>query len=152
MMGIKAAAIDSINGLKSAQLSTGIAVSTLNEVLVSGGDAHMQENLRADEGAQYDQIIEINLTELEPHINGPFTPDNAHPLSTVRTFFLGPACSCGTPHRSTTRCQRYIGLQQRHLRKRIATVVEESCALNRMFLVTVEAHFAAMWLCMTHVV
>lgn len=39
------------------------------------------ENLRADEGAQYDQIIEINLSELEPQINGPFTPDLAHGLS-----------------------------------------------------------------------
>lgn len=29
----------------------------------------------------YDQIIEINLSELEPHINGPFTPDLAWPLS-----------------------------------------------------------------------
>jgi len=37
--------------------------------------------LRADEGCQYDQIIEINLSELEPHINGPFTPDLATPLS-----------------------------------------------------------------------
>lgn len=38
-------------------------------------------NLRADEGAKYDQLIEINLSELEPHINGPFTPDLATPLS-----------------------------------------------------------------------
>ncbi|KAK9762649.1 Aconitate hydratase mitochondrial [Basidiobolus ranarum] len=38
-------------------------------------------NLRADEGAKYDQVIEINLSELEPHINGPFTPDLATPLS-----------------------------------------------------------------------
>jgi len=37
--------------------------------------------LRADEGCHYDQIIEINLSELEPHINGPFTPDLATPLS-----------------------------------------------------------------------
>jgi len=37
--------------------------------------------LKADEGCQYDQIIEINLSELEPHINGPFTPDLATPLS-----------------------------------------------------------------------
>ncbi len=29
----------------------------------------------------YDQLIEINLNELEPHINGPFTPDLATPLS-----------------------------------------------------------------------
>ncbi|EGS19425.1 aconitate hydratase-like protein [Thermochaetoides thermophila DSM 1495] len=37
--------------------------------------------LRADEGAEYDQVIEINLDELEPHINGPFTPDLATPIS-----------------------------------------------------------------------
>jgi aconitate hydratase len=29
----------------------------------------------------FDQLIEINLSELEPHINGPFTPDRATPLS-----------------------------------------------------------------------
>ncbi len=29
----------------------------------------------------YDQVIEINLSELEPHVNGPFTPDKAWPLS-----------------------------------------------------------------------
>ncbi len=29
----------------------------------------------------YDKVIEINLSELEPHINGPFTPDLAWPLS-----------------------------------------------------------------------
>jgi len=40
-----------------------------------------QHNLRADEGAEYDQVIDINLSELEPHINGPFTPDLATPIS-----------------------------------------------------------------------
>ena len=29
----------------------------------------------------FDQVIEINLDELEPHVNGPFTPDLAWPLS-----------------------------------------------------------------------
>ncbi|MBN2172844.1 MAG: aconitate hydratase [Bacteroidales bacterium] len=29
----------------------------------------------------FDQLIEIDLSELEPHINGPFTPDLAHPVS-----------------------------------------------------------------------
>lgn len=37
--------------------------------------------LSADKGAQYDDIIEINLDKLEPHVNGPFTPDYAHPIS-----------------------------------------------------------------------
>ncbi|MFN8010807.1 MAG: aconitate hydratase [Holophagaceae bacterium] len=39
------------------------------------------ENLKADAGCEYDQVIEIDLSELEPHINGPFTPDLAWPLS-----------------------------------------------------------------------
>lgn len=29
----------------------------------------------------FDQVIEINLSDLEPHINGPFTPDKAWPIS-----------------------------------------------------------------------
>ncbi|MEX1241531.1 MAG: aconitate hydratase [Cyclobacteriaceae bacterium] len=29
----------------------------------------------------FDQVIEINLSELEPHVNGPFTPDRAIPIS-----------------------------------------------------------------------
>jgi aconitate hydratase len=28
------------------------------------------KELREDEGAEYDQVIEINLSELEPHVNG----------------------------------------------------------------------------------
>ncbi|WP_299577655.1 aconitate hydratase [uncultured Sunxiuqinia sp.] len=31
----------------------------------------------------FDQLIEINLDELEPHLNGPFTPDLATPISQV---------------------------------------------------------------------
>jgi aconitase A len=66
------------------------------EVLHSGqgliaGRAREQENLKADEGAEYDQLVEINLTELEPHINGPFTPDAAHPLSQVLLARVGHA-------------------------------------------------------------
>ena len=36
------------------------------------------DDLRADEGAQYDQLIEIDLDELRPMINGPHSPDRAH--------------------------------------------------------------------------
>jgi len=32
----------------------------------------------------FDQVIEINLNELEPHINGPFTPDLAWPISKMK--------------------------------------------------------------------
>lgn len=41
------------------------------------GDAEVYENPEK----YFDQVIEINLSELEPHINGPFTPDKAWPLS-----------------------------------------------------------------------
>src|SRR6266480_3778770 len=37
--------------------------------------------LKADSNVQYDQNIELNLSELEPHINGPFTPDLSTPIS-----------------------------------------------------------------------
>jgi len=32
----------------------------------------------------FDQVIEINLSELEPHLNGPFTPDLATPVSKMK--------------------------------------------------------------------
>lgn len=35
----------------------------------------------ANPAAYFDQLIEINLDELEPHVNGPFTPDLAWPIS-----------------------------------------------------------------------
>ncbi|CAN5246000.1 aconitate hydratase [soil metagenome] len=50
----------------------------------------IREHLRADEEVYanpeqyFDQLIEINLSELEPHINGPFTPDAAWPLSVFK--------------------------------------------------------------------
>lgn len=47
----------------------------------------VREHLRPDDAVYanpekyYDQLIEINLSELEPHVNGPFTPDLAWPIS-----------------------------------------------------------------------
>lgn len=47
----------------------------------------IKEHLTGDEAVYanpeqyFDQVIEINLSELEPHINGPFTPDLAWPIS-----------------------------------------------------------------------
>ncbi len=32
----------------------------------------------------FDQVIEINLSQLEPHLNGPFTPDKAWPISKMK--------------------------------------------------------------------
>ncbi|MDP1726260.1 MAG: aconitate hydratase [Bacteroidota bacterium] len=38
----------------------------------------------ANPGLYFDQVIEINLSELEPHLNGPFTPDLATPISKMK--------------------------------------------------------------------
>ena len=41
------------------------------------GDKEVYENPEK----YFDEVIEINLSELEPHINGPFSPDIATPIS-----------------------------------------------------------------------
>lgn len=38
-------------------------------------------NLQADPHADYDQVINIDLSDIEPFINGPSTPDLATPMS-----------------------------------------------------------------------
>jgi len=51
--------------------------------------------LRADQEVManpaifYDQLIDIDLSKVEPHLNGPFTPDAATPLSQMKA--KGPA-------------------------------------------------------------
>lgn len=50
----------------------------------------VKEHLTADKEVfehpekYFDQVIEINLTELDPYINGPFTPDLATPISEMK--------------------------------------------------------------------
>ncbi len=51
--------------------------------------------LRADAKAEYDQVITINLSELEPHVNGPNTPD----LSTTISNFASTVKSQGWPEK-----------------------------------------------------
>ncbi len=54
----------------------------------------VKEHLTADAGVYdepekyFDQVIEINLSELEPHLNGPFTPDLATPISKMKEAAL----------------------------------------------------------------
>lgn len=49
-----------------------------------------ETELRADDEVYanpatfYDQVLEINLSEIEPHLNGPFTPDAATPISQMK--------------------------------------------------------------------
>ena len=42
-------------------------------------------DVQAQPASFYDRVIVINLSELEPHINGPFTPDAATPISEFAT-------------------------------------------------------------------
>lgn len=44
------------------------------------GDAEVY----ADPNTYFDQVIEIDLSTLEPHVNGPFTPDRGTPISQMR--------------------------------------------------------------------
>jgi len=44
------------------------------------GDPEVYEN----PSAYFDELIEINLSELEPQINGPFTPDRGTPISKMK--------------------------------------------------------------------
>jgi len=51
--------------------------------LADGIKEHLRPDAEvyADPSKYYDQVIELDLSELEPHVNGPFTPDLAWPIS-----------------------------------------------------------------------
>ena len=81
-----------------ATTSTFAFDKSMSDYLKATGRADVAEmaqniasDLRADDEVYthpekyFDQLIEINLSELEPHINGPFTPDLATPLSKFKT-------------------------------------------------------------------
>jgi len=55
--------------------------ATKRSDVASEADKFAKELLQPDQGAKYDQVIELNLDTLVPHINGPFTPDLAHPVA-----------------------------------------------------------------------
>ncbi|MDQ3351294.1 MAG: aconitate hydratase, partial [Actinomycetota bacterium] len=51
--------------------------ATGREAIADAADG-VAEHLRPDDGAEYDEVIEIDLDELKPLINGPHSPDRAH--------------------------------------------------------------------------
>jgi aconitate hydratase len=51
---------------------------TVKEHLTADADVY------ANPEKYFDQVIEINLSELEPHVNGPFTPDLTTPISKLK--------------------------------------------------------------------
>ena len=75
--------------------------------------------LKADEAVEYDSLITINLSNLEPHINGPFTPDLSIPLSKFKeqvkhnewpeTFGAGLIGSCtNSSYQDMTRAEDLV--------------------------------------------
>ena len=54
--------------------------------LANGVKSHLDADAEVYENPElyYDEVIEINLSELEPHLNGPFTPDRATPISKMK--------------------------------------------------------------------
>lgn len=68
------------------RMSTYLRATGRGPVAAAADEAASQGLLAPDEGAEYDEIIEINLSDLEPTINGPFTPDLATPISQFGSF------------------------------------------------------------------
>ncbi|NIA12500.1 MAG: aconitate hydratase [Nitrospiraceae bacterium] len=81
------AEIGATNSLFAYDASMSHFLKVTGRAEVADAANHVAEYLRGDDevymnpGEYFDQVIEINLDELEPHINGPFTPDAAWPLS-----------------------------------------------------------------------
>ncbi|MDR7132276.1 aconitate hydratase [Algoriphagus sp. 4150] len=65
-----AAYLSSTDRADVAELANGIAEHLTGD-----------EEVYANPATYFDEVIEINLSELEPHVNGPFTPDLAWPIS-----------------------------------------------------------------------
>ena len=83
-MGAEIGATTSIFGYdeKSAAYLSGTGRSDIAE-LANGIAEHLtgDPEVYAQPELYFDQVIEINLSELEPHVNGPFTPDLSWPIS-----------------------------------------------------------------------
>ncbi len=83
-MGAEIGATTSIFGYdeKSAAYLSGTGRSDI-ATLANGIAEHLtgDAEVYANPEQYFDQVIEINLSELEPHVNGPFTPDLAWPIS-----------------------------------------------------------------------
>jgi aconitate hydratase len=56
----------------------GIYLKATGREAIAGAADAVADDLRPDDGATYDQLIEIDLDKLGPMINGPHSPDRAH--------------------------------------------------------------------------
>jgi len=68
--------------IKSAEYLKATGRTSIAELALKNAE-HLQADAEviANPEQYYDRLIEINLSELEPYINGPFTPDLAYPIS-----------------------------------------------------------------------
>ncbi|EOD50783.1 Aconitate mitochondrial protein [Neofusicoccum parvum] len=100
-------------------LSATYREAVANAASTIASSPEQQNLLRRDTGAEYDQVITINLSELEPHINGPFTPDLSTPLSQFKntveekgwpkTFGAGLIGSCtNSSYQDMTRAEELV--------------------------------------------
>jgi aconitate hydratase len=86
-MGAEIGATTSVFPFDSRMASYLIATKREDVARLAESLAH---ELKADDEVMnnpekyFDQIVEINLDELEPHLNGPFTPDKAWPISKMK--------------------------------------------------------------------
>ena len=59
-----------------------ILTGLINPVMLTDEAGKYSSSLLSpDADCKYDQVVEIDLSTLEPHVNGPFTPDLATPIS-----------------------------------------------------------------------
>lgn len=83
-MGAEIGATTSIFGYDEAMSRY---LKATGRTLVAEMADELRDHLRSDDDVYlhpekyFDQLIEINLSELEPYVNGPFTPDAAYPVS-----------------------------------------------------------------------
>jgi len=85
-MGAEIGATTSVFGFDAAMAR--YLRSTGRDAIAAAAEAHAadlraDDEVLADPGAFYDQVIEIDLSTLRPHINGPHTPDLAREVSAL---------------------------------------------------------------------
>ena len=60
--------------------------ATRRGYIADEADKIKDEYLQRDDGCEYDKVITINLSELKPALNGPFTPDLRNTLGMFSIF------------------------------------------------------------------
>ena len=86
-MGAEVGATTSVFPFTSA-MERYLRATKRSEIADAAIFANAKGYLTADKRCEYDQVITVNLSELEPHINGPFSPDISWPLSKFKDAII----------------------------------------------------------------